>query len=295
MPQCPGCGRAMAPHVFAADRTGGGPVAIRRCPACGLCHTDAAAAPPPAAATCLPPRGPLRWVADAIIRYELGPVRILPVGGSILDVGAGSGGRSLRLRRWGYHVTALEPDRAEASTARVALPTDVAVVNATLEEWAGGEEMFDGALMSHVLEHLADPEQELAALRGRLRPGGVLIVTVPNAGGAEARLFRGRWHGWEPARHRWHYTAHALGQLLQRAGYQDVRVRAHGGWMYPASLTYSLLPGLDPQVTTGARARAGRLVAAALIPLALLEVAAGRGPQLVAIAVSPPVTDVDPR
>lgn len=285
--RCPSCGERMMPHVVAADRAGSATLPIARCPRCGLGRTARWGPVGEAAPTGLPAGGPLRWVADAIIRRELTPTRALPVGASIVDVGAGSGARSRQLARLGYRVTALEPDIVEAAAARADLPLEVAVVATTLEDWPG-EEVFDGALMSHVLEHIDDPVSALSTLGGRLSPGGLLVVMVPNAGSAEARLFGGRWHGWEPSRHRWHYTATALRGVLERAGYRDVRVSARGAWMYPASLAYSLAPGLDPQVTRGARAVTGRLVAAALIPVSWAATRAGRGPQLVAVARTSP-------
>ncbi len=42
---------------------------------------------------------------------------------------------------------------------------------------------FDLVLISHVLEHLADPRQELTAIRQVLKPGGALFIEVPNRSG----------------------------------------------------------------------------------------------------------------
>ena len=38
---------------------------------------------------------------------------------------------------------------------------------------------FDAALLSHVLEHIPDPDLFLKNIRTILRPGGSLIVAVP--------------------------------------------------------------------------------------------------------------------
>ncbi len=138
-----------------------------------------------------------------------------------------------------------------------------------------------------MLEHLPDPDEALRLIRARLRPGGAIAIIVPNAGGLQARLFRGRWHQWEPSRHRWHFTRHVLGEMLAGAGYRHISVRASGGWRYPASLAYSIAPRLDPQTPGSPPAIVGRLFALTLVPLALAEVATGCGSQLVATARAP--------
>jgi SAM-dependent methyltransferase len=288
--RCPRCGAALtgAEVVMARDRVTGAAVPVVMCRACGVAATH----PPPAptrAATAWVPRGSLqRTAAELILRAELRPLTdVLEVGASLLDLGSGSGIRAESLVGRGYAVTAVEPDRREAAAARMRLAGRAPVIESTIEELPSELAMFGGALMSHVLEHTGDPDGSLRAIRRRLRPGGILAVMVPNARSIEARAFHGRWHGWEPARHRWHFTARGLVQMLSGAGFVDVDVRAEGGWRYPASLAYSVAPGLDPQVAAGWRTLAGRVLALVLAPVARAEVATGRGPQLVATARAP--------
>ena len=223
-----------------------------------------------------------------ITRWELRPVvDAVAAEEAVLDIGAGSGNRALILARAGYRVTAVEPDAAEAAEARRQLAGRAVVRECAIEALAGDDAGYGGAVLSHVLEHLGDPDATLRETKQRLRAGGALIIFVPNAASAEARLFGGRWHGWEPARHRWHYTAATLTKVLADAGYIDIDVRARGGWRYPATLAFSLAPGLDPQLTGGLKGLLGRVLTAALAPGALLEVLTGHGPQLVAIARRP--------
>lgn len=267
----------------------GGPHhAVRRCRGCGIGFTwpvvDAAEAAP----TLLPGGGILRRAADALTRGELGPVfdAVVP-GGAVLDVGAGSGNRALILARAGYRVTAVEPDATEAAHARRQLAGRGTVRECGIEELPAGDIGYDGAVLSHVLEHLGDPDATLAATRERLRGGGVVVAFVPNVASAEARLFGGRWHGWEPSRHRWHYSSTTLAHALNDAGYTDVDVQARGGWRYPATLAFSAAPRLDPQTPGAPPHLAGRALTLALAPLAALEVLTGHGPQLVATARAP--------
>lgn len=230
----------------------------------------------------------MRAFADRIIRRELRPLtKAVEPGGTMVDIGAGGGDRALVLVRAGYRVTAVEPDPDEAARAAHQLQGRAALLTTTFEALPAGAAGYDGALLSHVLEHLAEPDRTLRLIRDRLRPGGAIAIMVPNAGGLQARLFRGRWHQWEPSRHRWHFTAAVLAEMLRGAGYRDVRVRAAGGWRYPASLAYSLFPRLDPQAPGSPHAAVGRLFAFTLTPVAFAEVAIGRGSQLVATARRP--------
>lgn len=261
---------------------------MRRCGGCGIGFTWPAVNGALAAPTLLPDGGVLRRVADALTRAELGPVfdAVRPTG-AVLDIGAGSGNRALILARAGYRVTAVEPDAAEAAVARRQLEGRADVRECVIEALPASDTGYNGAVLSHVLEHLADPDATLRATRERLRVGGSLVVFVPNAASGEARLFRGRWHGWEPARHRWHYTATTLKRVLSDSGYVHIDVRARGGWRYPATLSFSAVPRLDPQTPGAPRHLAGRALTLALTPLAALEVLTGYGPQLVAIAHLP--------
>jgi len=52
----------------------------------------------------------------------------------------------------------------------------------SLEELGKGFE-FDFIICSEVLEHLAEPERMLASIKGRLKPGGKCVITVPNGYG----------------------------------------------------------------------------------------------------------------
>jgi 2-polyprenyl-3-methyl-5-hydroxy-6-metoxy-1,4-benzoquinol methylase len=199
-----------------------------------------------------------------------------------VDVGAGAGLRAQAAADLGYRVTAVEPDPGEAARAG-GRPGIARVVARALDEARDRVGPADAVLAWHVLEHLPDLDAGVADLAAPLREGGVLVIGVPNAGGLEARALRGRWHGWEPARHRWHLTGAALGAVLGASGLEVLRLGPSGGWRYPSSLAYSLAPGLDPQRDPG-RGPLGAALAAALVPLALLERAAGAGPQLVAVA-----------
>ncbi len=84
------------------------------------------------------------------------------------------------------------------------------------------DEAFDLVLCSHVLEHVEDPGAALDAVGGWMRPGGVLLVGVPNLDSVQARLGGARWYHLDVPRHRTHFTVTGLHALLAASGLQPV-------------------------------------------------------------------------
>ncbi len=87
---------------------------------------------------------------------------------------------------------------------------------------------FDAAVCAEVLEHLDDDDAAVGELARVLRPGGLLLVTVP------ANPYRYDWTDrW--AGHRRRYEARELDERLRGAGLRDVRVQ---GWGFPLTGLY---------------------------------------------------------
>ncbi len=156
---------------------------------------------------------------------------LLPEGGAVLDLGCASGGLLALLRPRAGHLAGLE---LSATAARAAAEIGDEVVQGALEDadlpFAAGR--FDLVVLADVLEHLADPAAALGRAAGWCRPGGAILVSVPNVAHWSARLAlaRGRWpqeeRGTFDASHlRW-FTRDSLGALLADAGLLDVELDA---------------------------------------------------------------------
>jgi methionine biosynthesis protein MetW len=121
----------------------------------------------------------------------------LPPGGRVLDIGCGSGGLLERLAgHAGYRAGVELSATAAAEAAKVAdevanLPIDGGLPFAP--------ESFDVVVCADVLEHLPEPADALAAAARLCRPGGAVVVSVPNVAywQARLRLLRGVWR-YEP-------------------------------------------------------------------------------------------------
>jgi SAM-dependent methyltransferase len=82
---------------------------------------------------------------------------------------------------------------------------------------------LDAVTLWHVLEHLDDPGAALVTIAGWLRPGGALLVGVPNLASWQARLGGERWYHLDVPRHRVHFTAAGVEALLRAGGFEPVR------------------------------------------------------------------------
>jgi 2-polyprenyl-6-hydroxyphenyl methylase/3-demethylubiquinone-9 3-methyltransferase len=102
-------------------------------------------------------------------------------GKTALDVGCGAGLLAEPLARLGATVTAVDAaaeliDAARAHAAGQGLDIDYRA--AAVEELEG---QFDLVTSLEVIEHVADPGAFVTALAQRLAPGGLMILSTPNA------------------------------------------------------------------------------------------------------------------
>jgi SAM-dependent methyltransferase len=191
-------------------------------------------------------------------------------GGNLLDVGCGTGWY-LRLfeGQAGWKAFGLE---AEGGTARAAQEAGLRVRQGTLAEAAYPENFFDVVHLWHVLEHLDDPREALGRIRGWMKPGGELILGVPNPDSASARIFGTYWHPLDAPRHLTLFTRRTLEGLLREEGYRVLRTRTFGVRSVLASLqiAWNAAAGrIRGTSRTGGRLFSCALPAKALTPLDL--------------------------
>jgi SAM-dependent methyltransferase len=149
-------------------------------------------------------------------------VRELPAAARLLELGPGAGHVALLARRPDLRWTGLEssPDCLPALARRL---TGGAIVDVeALPRLPPG---CDAVLAADALEHLADPERVLRLAHAALRPGGRLLLSVPNVANLYVRLnlLVGRFpyadRGILDRTHRTFYTARSLRRLVEGAGF----------------------------------------------------------------------------
>jgi len=119
---------------------------------------------------------------------------VIPPGSRVLDFGCGSGELALALSDSGYRVIGLESSAAMHSCSSKALQgRDAVMLRVDSGSWSPIE-LPDGAcdaiVSSSVLEYIANIEAQLSEFRRVVKPGGVIIVTVPNADSGVRKIER---------------------------------------------------------------------------------------------------------
>jgi SAM-dependent methyltransferase len=173
----------------------------------------------------------------------------LPQGAAVLDVGCGNFQRihrNLARRRADISVAGLErfEDESIYGPAPIYAPCSGPrfkrhVCDIELDRFPFADETFDGAFLSHVIEHITQKQHALSEIRRTLKTGGLLYVETPGP-----RSLNLRWPDWLPhdplATLNYYddkthvgapFSAHTLREELEAAGFSIVTqapVREYG-------------------------------------------------------------------
>lgn len=158
-----------------------------------------------------------------------------------LDVG-GAFGFALDFGRhaFGWEVLEVDPSPlAAAGGEALGLPVRRAYFNRDLDL---GPEPFDLVVCSEVLEHVAEPHALLGAIRDRLSPQGLLVLSTPNLDLVRPEAEAGALgRALSAGLHLVLYDLRSLGTVLERAGFAAVRIEE-------SPETLRVFAALDPAV-----------------------------------------------
>ncbi len=191
----------------------------------------------------------LMGVETAIDEAVRGFARETPAGERVLDAGAGEG----RHREIFGESRYVGVDLAVGDAA-----WDYTVLDclADLEALPFGAQTFDRALSIVVLEHVRRPGRALAEIARALKPGGLLLLVVPQ-----------QWEVHQAPHDYFRFTRHGLEHLLEEAGMEAQTIEPLGGHF---SLLSRRLVGSLNFFHGGWRWLAFPFAAAVVGPLALL-------------------------
>ncbi len=165
---------------------------------------------------------------------------LVPAGARVLDLGTGSGALGRLLQERGCQVDGVTISSAEYHVARDGYRR-LELLDLEDDDWplrfAAGS--YDRIACADVLEHLRAPERVLQACQALLRPGGQLLVSIPNVAyaGMIVELMHGDWkYGPEGLLDRTHlrfFTRRSFARLLQGEGWRVERVEPIAAtWYY---------------------------------------------------------------
>ncbi|MFD2786899.1 class I SAM-dependent methyltransferase [Hymenobacter rubripertinctus] len=146
------------------------------------------------------------------MRRKVALVNKLATKGRLFDYGCGTGHFLAAARADGWQVAGWEPNaraRQEASQ-RVGQP----VGSESLVQFQ--EASFDAITLWHVLEHVHELNDTLQQLIRLLKPGGTLLIAVPNVDSLDAQHYRQDWAAYDVPRHLYHFSPKTMKQLLKK-------------------------------------------------------------------------------
>lgn len=144
--------------------------------------------------------------------------------GKLLDVGCGNGKLLYVMKKLGWDVYGVEPDKNCCEYVTKTLGIEVS--NGTLMDTKFSNNFFDVVVFRHSFEHLMNPNDILEEVHRVLQKEGTLVIILPDAGSIEARLFREKWSGFDLPRHICHYTQKTIGAILAKNGFKHITIRA---------------------------------------------------------------------
>ncbi len=157
--------------------------------------------------------------------------RWVPKNVRVLDIGCGF------CESLGYHknrdcdVYGVEADQ---NISRIASTYGFNVHTGLFDPATYEPDFFDYVTMDQVLEHVSDPIKTLKDVSQVLKPGGLAIVSTPNAHGWGAKIFNRSWINWHTPYHLHIFSldsmkraAKAGGLILERA---NTLTNSH--WLY---------------------------------------------------------------
>lgn len=170
--------------------------------------------------------------------------KLLKGRGRLLDVGAGSGAFLAEAKKRGWQIQGIEIDPQAICYARRQF--GISLFNGELLNLKTPGQLFDAVHLNHVLEHVYHPRELLLKIKSVLKPGGYLIIEVPNevyplseliqfylSYKTRCRYLAGKILRREmtlvklpPSLHLFFFDCHSLKRLLNQAGFKIIEINA---------------------------------------------------------------------
>jgi SAM-dependent methyltransferase len=157
-------------------------------------------------------RQDLRIIRKALKVNKLGSI-------ALFEIGAGRGEFLNEAKKQGLEVAGIEPGKKGVEFAKDHY-------NIHLQQGFASDlnfkQKYDVIVMRHVLEHLNSFQECLKEIsKNGLKTNGLLFIKVPNIGSWEAKFFRKFCLGFDLPRHRFHFTANGLRDMLKVSAFSE--------------------------------------------------------------------------
>ena len=131
---------------------------------------------------------------------------------SVLDVGCGNPS-FLKLLNQKVSVNCTGIDFSDSGWKEVNYQ-DITLMKVAIEDFKTSS-LFDVITLWHYLEHDYNPNQTIETLYKYLKPGGKLIIEVPDYKSWSAKIQKSHWQGWHSPRHLSLFSKKSFDQLFE--------------------------------------------------------------------------------
>jgi ubiquinone/menaquinone biosynthesis C-methylase UbiE len=203
---------------------------LRRCSGCGLAFTSPRPSPADMDLLYSSQYFPAKLTSGAgtisrsTTRERISFVRKYVPRGSVLDIGTGLGGFLMALPVDDFEVHGLEPYHGLFTSVPERIRSRIKFESFDSADFT--EASFDLITLWNVLEHLPQPLACLQKTFRLIKPGGHLILEVPNLASIEARCLAHQWYHLDVPYHFWHFTPRTLSAMAMKAGFEISHVQS---------------------------------------------------------------------
>ena len=156
--------------------------------------------------------------------------------GRTLDVGCGSGKFSVYMKHFGMDCYGVEPGQFDK---RFAKENGLKIKHCSLLEADYPDNYFDVITMNHVFEHSDRPTDMLKKLHEILKPGGTLVIAVPQSSCLAYRLFGRHWVQLDVPRHLFIFQLKTIRAYAEKTGFKIEKIRFNSkSFQFLGSLFY---------------------------------------------------------
>lgn len=136
--------------------------------------------------------------------------------GKVLDIGAGTGAFLAEMAAGGWEVLGLEPDPGARKLAGEKYNLQFAEPGHLFKLESASVDIIT---LWHVLEHVHQLHEYTEQFKRLLRPGGYLLLALPNYESTDAAYYGAAWAAWDVPRHLYHFSPKSVRQLLGMHGF----------------------------------------------------------------------------
>lgn len=140
--------------------------------------------------------------------------------GECLDIGCGVGDFLHTLEQKGWNCTAIEPSESARAIAAKRIKAKL-YTSKEQENLPAGQ--FDLITMWHVLEHVDNLRWQIAQLERLLKPGGRVVIALPNYKSYDGQFYKEKWGAYDVPRHLNHFCKETIRKIFASTNLEQIK------------------------------------------------------------------------